>query len=277
MKCDDKNEGNFMARVNIEEEWWSDPRRSRLIEMIGSVIAVDGLMVGLWRTAQQYWSSGEQLIPIDVFQQTPHWEAVLKVGLAVVNPDGLTAYVKGTRRFLSWLEQQRQLGSRGGKASAKRPRDERGRLLPKEVQANSKRALDNLQADSKGIQPSGSGSSSKENIKQHVALHPLAELWNQECGAKLGTVRKVSPGTKRYKAAAARWSEEPTAEFWTPILRRIAASDFCNGSGDRGWKAHFDWLIEPNTAEKVLNGMYDNKGLRVVDPIAALPPRREFE
>jgi hypothetical protein len=37
------------------------------------------------------------------------------------------------------------------------------------------------------------------------------------------------------------------------------ASPFCRGeTGDRGWRASFDFLLKPDTATKVLEGKYDD-------------------
>jgi hypothetical protein len=42
------------------------------------------------------------------------------------------------------------------------------------------------------------------------------------------------------------------------IFAISAQSDFLNGGGERGWKADFDWLIDANNCQKVLEGKYDN-------------------
>lgn len=51
-------------------------------------------------------------------------------------------------------------------------------------------------------------------------------------------------------------------------MGRISTSDFCRGKNERGWVATFDWLLQPDTAIKVLEGKYDNRGK---------PTRAEYE
>ena len=41
-------------------------------------------------------------------------------------------------------------------------------------------------------------------------------------------------------------------------IQHLASSFLC-GSGDRGWKADYDWLIAPTNMQKVLEGKHDNE------------------
>ena len=98
--------------------------------------------------------------------------------------------------------------------------------------------------------------SKKEEGKQTRAnaLPRLAEIWNEHCG-KLPKVRAC--GKSRQKHATVRWAENPNPDYWTDIVQRIAQSSFCNGNGKTGWRADFDFLIQPETQHKVLEGKYD--------------------
>jgi len=88
-------------------------------------------------------------------------------------------------------------------------------------------------------------------------LPHLAVLWNNHCGSRLTKVSKTNPA--RDRKSKARASDHSDLE-WVGIIERIAASDFCCGVNDRGWKATFDWLLQPETSFKVLEGKYDNRG-----------------
>lgn len=106
----------------------------------------------------------------------------------------------------------------------------------------------------------------KGGVGGNKTQHPLEELWNAESG-NLPKVRGL--GGQRRKHADARLAEHSDPEYWRSVLARIRASDFCTGRNDRGWKADFDWFVKPETHLKVLEGKYDNKGLRlqpVVNP-----------
>lgn len=89
----------------------------------------------------------------------------------------------------------------------------------------------------------------------------LSGLW-------LDMTKGVLPGIaaitdKRKTSIKARLKETPKQidpkEYWQNIIQRILDSDFCCGKSKNGWKASFDWLLQPDTHIKVLEGKYDNK------------------
>lgn len=86
--------------------------------------------------------------------------------------------------------------------------------------------------------------------------HPIVKLWNENRGPLAG-IRGCS--ASRLKHINSRWSENPSEAFWLEAVKRIAASSFCVGKNDRGWKADFDFLIKPDTAHKALEGKYDDR------------------
>jgi hypothetical protein len=51
--------------------------------------------------------------------------------------------------------------------------------------------------------------------------------------------------------------------FWTEnfeaAVKRIMASKFCMGQNDRGWVATFDFLLQEDKIEKIMEGKYDNR------------------
>jgi len=87
-----------------------------------------------------------------------------------------------------------------------------------------------------------------------VALPRLAILWNLNCG-DLPKVLKTN--VQRNRKATIRIKDHSEAE-WHDIVKRIAASSFCVGKNNRTWKATFDWLLQPETSLKVLEGKYDD-------------------
>lgn len=84
---------------------------------------------------------------------------------------------------------------------------------------------------------------------------PLVQIWNSFRG-KLPACKSWDGPRKR--KIAARWKEQ-NPEAWADTVRRISASDFCNGKNDRGWSADFDFLLKPDTWAKVNEGKYDNR------------------
>lgn len=151
-----------MARINIEECWWSDPRRSKLIRLLGGdTRKADGLAIEAWRLAQEFWKHERKLVPLTHFDALEDSQCLIDAGLAEVR--GSEVYVRGSSQYLEWVREQRENAASAGRASAQRPRDEKGRLLPKVQQVTNE-----TPATSSEVQPSVSGSGSiKENTIEH--------------------------------------------------------------------------------------------------------------
>lgn len=137
-----------MPRININEKWWSDPRRGRLSDKMGRRSA-DGLMVEAWRLSQEF--NGEFFNWKDYFDQA-EVEHMSSCGLATLE-QGLI-YIKGSKECHEWLVERRRSGRIGGTKSAQ--------LRQAQVEQPSTTA----QANVKQTQPSSSSSSSssKKNI-----------------------------------------------------------------------------------------------------------------
>lgn len=90
-------------------------------------------------------------------------------------------------------------------------------------------------------------------------LGPLAlqDLWNTN--ADKGLPRWKGMSEQRRRAAAARLKAMPLPG-WVEVIQRINSSPFLKGQNDRGWRASPDWLLQPDTAARVLEGKYDNTG-----------------
>lgn len=139
-----------MARINVEDDWFLDPRRDALLLRVG--LAVDTVALSAWRLAQGYYKK-KKLVPVERFEALKHWQDFEAVGLAVKTDDGV--YIKGQEKHFRWLIERSESGSIGGRVSAQRERDELGRLLPKQTPSND-------QANAKQIQTSSSSSFSKK-------------------------------------------------------------------------------------------------------------------
>lgn len=82
----------------------------------------------------------------------------------------------------------------------------------------------------------------------------LQSLWNAEAHPTLPRWQGMSD--KRKRAAAARLRERPL-QVWSEVIRRLSASPFCRGEEGGGWRASPDWILQPDVADKVLEGKYD--------------------
>ena len=78
-----------------------------------------------------------------------------------------------------------------------------------------------------------------------ITLTPdtICEEWNSH--AELPTGR-LTP--QRRQAFGARIKDHPDIDTWVTGIDNIAASPFCRGQNDRGWKATFGWLSERRDA-----------------------------
>ena len=86
--------------------------------------------------------------------------------------------------------------------------------------------------------------------------HPFAEIWNSSRGP-LPEIKSFSHG--RLAKCRAREREVNEEEF-REIVQLAAATPFCIGVNDRGWKVNFDWLIENDTnLLKVKEGRYSQE------------------
>jgi hypothetical protein len=90
-------------------------------------------------------------------------------------------------------------------------------------------------------------------------LPELARVWNEHCG-KLPSLRSCKG--RRRRDAKARWKENPSAEYWVSVIERIHKTPFLRGENRDGWRATFDWLVRPESADRVLEGFYDRQGAR---------------
>jgi Helix-turn-helix domain len=89
-------------------------------------------------------------------------------------------------------------------------------------------------------------------------------IWKEECGDVLSIPRELYP--RRIKSCLARFNDKFNCDLeqWRAHCREIRASTFCCGGGKKGWKADFDWALEPESIIKVQEGKYRDD----------MPPRR---
>lgn len=85
------------------------------------------------------------------------------------------------------------------------------------------------------------------------------EMWNKvaaECGLSL--VRSLN--TARRSSLRLRLKECGGISGWKEALDQVRASSFLLGDGDRGWKADFDFILQPKSFAKLREGTYANRG-----------------
>lgn len=152
-----------LARVSIEEKWWSDPRRNLLIRLVGgSSSAADGSMLFAWRVAQEYSATKDGKIPIEVWETLEHSRSILEAKLACASGQFVT--VRGASEHFEWISSRRKLAASGGKRSAESRKAKYGSSQPK------RRSKPEASASSARSKPEPSYSSSYSSSSSNSEL-----------------------------------------------------------------------------------------------------------
>jgi hypothetical protein len=157
-----------VARLTIEECWWTDPRRSALGRLVGGEDTADVIAVRAWKVAQEYWKRNRLPVPQDIFDCLQGAAELIQVKLAVVRDDGV--YVRGSSDYLDWAFEQRELARAAGKKSAEARRAKLGSAQPKprtgaERPSNGPRTKPNDSELSVSVSVSGSDSVSDSGFE----------------------------------------------------------------------------------------------------------------
>jgi hypothetical protein len=142
-----------VARINVEEQWWTDLRRFKLAELIGDDALADGIMLAAWRVAQDFWKNGKKPIPRSVFLKLRGSTELIKSKLAVQR--GGHFYLKGSQFRFQWLIDRQEAQKESVAA--------RSRNNKKKTLANA------LQTHCKPIASSSSSSSSSKELNTNTA------------------------------------------------------------------------------------------------------------
>lgn len=103
---------------------------------------------------------------------------------------------------------------------------------------------------------SPNGDSSAEPTDKPLTVDELVEAWNVRMAPQgFPAVRRLTPA--RRKQAQARIRENTIDDFQT-AMSALERSAFCRGENDRGWRADFDFLLQPKSFTKLLEGAYDH-------------------
>jgi hypothetical protein len=156
-----------LARLNVDDAWFDDPRRDNLIERIGSIKA-DGVALKMWRLAQTYFREGNR-VSSDLYFKIPHAQDFLDVKLARV--EGSEVYICGSNERFAWLQTKTEAASKAGKASAAARAAKYGSAQPKKPSNESSNGTQTTRSNdrtersgfSNATEPSSSSSSSSSS------------------------------------------------------------------------------------------------------------------
>jgi uncharacterized protein YdaU (DUF1376 family) len=103
--------------------------------------------------------------------------------------------------------------------------------------------------------------SSNEDVSAEPTDKPLTkqeviDAW-QERMVPLGFPRIAKITGQRERMLNARLKDS-TLDEWLRAFSALERSAFCRGENDRGWRADFDFLLQPKSFTKLLEGAYDH-------------------
>ena len=108
----------------------------------------------------------------------------------------------------------------------------------------------------------------------------IVDLYHSMC-PDLPKVTKITDA--RRSSLHARFEEieekEPGQIFATfrRLFEHVKASDFLQGKKGRGWRANFDWLMNPQNFAKVMGGTYDDPAPKAAHPMGNFDTDDFFE
>jgi hypothetical protein len=84
----------------------------------------------------------------------------------------------------------------------------------------------------------------------------VIEAWQERMVPRgFPAIRKMTAQRERQLAARLK---DSTLEDWQRAMDALERSAFCRGENDRGWRADFDFLLQPKSFTGLLEGKYDH-------------------
>lgn len=107
------------------------------------------------------------------------------------------------------------------------------------------------------IKPDRDMSSGDDHSPKSDDVENIVRAWNELAEARnLPKVAKITASRrKQVQARLKEWSDDE----WSKALTAIYRSKFLCGENERGWKANFDFLLQPNSFTRLIEGAYDGK------------------
>lgn len=107
-----------LARINVEDGLWSDPRFMKLCIKTGDQFRAIGLVVLAWKLAHKFWCPSKLPIPEKDFLDAGLDSALIDCGLAEHTPNGVR--MKGSEKHFSWWFEKQKAGKRSAQARKKK-------------------------------------------------------------------------------------------------------------------------------------------------------------
>lgn len=86
-----------------------------------------------------------------------------------------------------------------------------------------------------------------------IEFESVRELFNQKCPL-LPKAEMLTP--KRKAAIRSRWHENGGITGFEKVFEIVNRSQLLTGNNERGWRASFDWILNPSNWAKIIEGNY---------------------
>lgn len=254
-----------MAAVRLDPEAFRDPR----FRILGGLLKTNeydamGRLVFVWSYCTEKQT---HYLTKDVIAGLTHSEnfADFMVAADLAEHFNEKIRVKGTKGRIEWLAKLRKNSRKGGaarKAKAKPEGYPDGSQKASQSEAKAKPEPSPLSltlSPSLSFSPTLSKKQKERDMSAGASPAPspsvdIVSIWNKNCGVLPKAERLTE---KRQKLWRARWASNPDEGYWASVVGRLAASMFCAGNNDRGWRATIDFLLQPDTHVKAMEGKYD--------------------
>ena len=100
---------------------------------------------------------------------------------------------------------------------------------------------------------------SKETLRSCASgdARELVDDWNAMAGELgLPVVAKLTEDRKRKIRSGLKRN---SLDEWRAAFQALRRSQFCQGDNQRGWRADFDFLLQPKSFTRLIEGYYDGK------------------
>lgn len=250
-----------VARIVFDDDVESHQQFWNLIGMVGDRDKALGMLVRLFRLAQDRFGHGQTMTEEELRDQG--LTEALNAGWVIPCDSGLM--VRNPEKWFGWYRQRVDAGRKRAEA----PRSEDGTFRSEDsarAPKESSEAPANCQRKPAVDQPTATATATanEECGGHHPTPEWLAGKWNELCGG-IKSIR-VPLNPKRRKLAAQRLKESPRTKDWIEALERVARSKKCQGlendpkGAHPNWKAHFEWFLAQGRLDAILEGNWDGKG-----------------
>jgi len=246
-----------MARLNIEDSLFDDPRYIKLCAMMKSEARALGWWVKVARLAQSYWKHDKQLIPKEVYKFNRFPKHLIESKMVEQRINGF--YLSGSEKNFAWIVSQVSNGQKGGR--------------PPQHTENMDKRQTHGQTHSK---PTGKPTrnpltltltpSQENNINTKDRIDPekLADVWNRYFPHKLKRGFGIGGDEHLYNFEVSI-GHLTTFKEWEELFEQCKNSDWLMGKTEKAsnW-FNFLWILKYDNIQKVQNGTFDNENKNVM-------------